>query len=1112
MTTDTNSILSSSPLHLAAGQKLAGCYLLERPLEVGGGHLVWIAQDEVLGKEVSLHFLPTEVTRDAAAVEELRREVKRSRPLIHPGVLRVYDLVEGDDWTAVAMESFEGRCLAALLQEKGRFEVEDVETWLDQVCVTLEEAQRIKLTHRDLAPDNFFVTPAGRLLLANFGLSRVVQDSLRRSRAGSGGVARLHTLSPQLLDGATPAPTDDVYGLGTLFFELLTGQPLFSGGDVADKIRHASPPRLSEVRDGARDPGKSIPDSWDNVIAACLNKAGNERPHRPSEIVSSIEAYTPPPVAPAEAAILSEEALTEVEAAAAPRSPEISPEEPTLSIAEPVLVEEHLTAEVPVIIGETEAVEEPEFIEELVAVEESVPVEEPAMIAESVAAEEPVGAIAMHTEARETIASAVPDPIETAAPVVEPESLIPAPTPSAPEHLPKTDLMPPPKPVVKRPVQLYDTEEDAFSAILPRRFRFPAAVAAAVALLLLLINGFFSGPKEKSGQPPKIATSDASDRSELTSIKNSVGGAAESPAKKTPDAIEGPNEPFSAPEPAAIQKAPAKPEMLVAAGPTPSVPPAGSSSAAKSAPALSLEKEITEKSAAVERLKRELAATEKSQQASVKEQQASVAALAAAQKAIEDKLKTAATAKKVADDLLAARKKREDEQKEAETAARAAQQLAAEKTRAAEDAKKALAEFEAQNRDKLAAQEKADTELKSLQQTLAERQKSADAQARSAATVETARQQQIAALQQTEQELAQAKANISKASVEEERRRQGVNAEKQKLDDELASMRALFEQKMKDIEDRRRQIEGAPKTSTTPTTKPELPPTAEVKAPPVAAPAPTTLPLMAMKTDVATLPTATPQPATATPISVVTSASMNSLGMKFAPVGEVFFCVWQTRVKDFETFAKTVNLKSTAWRGPGFRQGPDHPVVNVTWTEAIAFCKWLTDKEHKDGSLPANQFYRLPYDLEWSKAVALPDESGKTPEARDMSVPDLYPWGTDWPPPKGSGNYTGEETGSDVAIKGYEDGFAWTSPVGSFPPNKFGLYDMGGNVWQWCMDSWNNESKAKVLRGASWYNGALKLSLLSSCRVHAAPDSSTDNYGFRIVRASESSAGKPTKK
>jgi formylglycine-generating enzyme required for sulfatase activity len=262
-----------------------------------------------------------------------------------------------------------------------------------------------------------------------------------------------------------------------------------------------------------------------------------------------------------------------------------------------------------------------------------------------------------------------------------------------------------------------------------------------------------------------------------------------------------------------------------------------------------------------------------------------------------------------------------------------------------------------------------------------------------------------------------------------------------------------------------------------------------------------------MKTDpekVPALPGPTP-PKPGTP----TAGLENSLGMKLLPVGDVEFCIWQTRVKDFDVFAKAVNLKSSAWKGPGFKQTPDHPVVNVTWIEAVAFCKWLTEREHKDGTLPANQYYRLPTDIEWSRAVGLAEETGKTPEARDMGISDVYPWGNQWPPPPRSGNYTGEETGSDVAIKGYDDGFPWTSPVGSFPPNRAGLYDMGGNVWQWCMDAWNNDSRAKVLRGASWYNGALKLSLLSSCRVHASPDSSTDNYGFRIVRASDGAkAGK----
>jgi formylglycine-generating enzyme required for sulfatase activity len=181
----------------------------------------------------------------------------------------------------------------------------------------------------------------------------------------------------------------------------------------------------------------------------------------------------------------------------------------------------------------------------------------------------------------------------------------------------------------------------------------------------------------------------------------------------------------------------------------------------------------------------------------------------------------------------------------------------------------------------------------------------------------------------------------------------------------------------------------------------------------------------------------------------------------------------------------------------------------VSWNDANQFCLWLTEKEHRAGILAPNQTYRLPTDLEWSAAVGLPPETGRTPESRDMDVPDVYPWGTEWPPPQGAGNYTGEETDSDVAIKGYNDGFAWTSPVGSFNVNKFGLYDMGGNVWEWCEDWWNSEQKAKVLRGGSWYNGALKLSLLSSCRIHASADQGTDNYGFRVVVAQEMSKAKP---
>ena len=236
---------------------------------------------------------------------------------------------------------------------------------------------------------------------------------------------------------------------------------------------------------------------------------------------------------------------------------------------------------------------------------------------------------------------------------------------------------------------------------------------------------------------------------------------------------------------------------------------------------------------------------------------------------------------------------------------------------------------------------------------------------------------------------------------------------------------------------------------------------------------------------------------------------VNSLEMKFVPVPivgrptggtKILFGVWDTRVQDFEVFAK-----ATVWTVEEvlFVQGPTHPVVNVSWEDANAFCAWLTKREKEIlniGAKDSYYTYRLPTDHEWSCAVGIGDreDANALPEEKDGKINGLYPWGTAWPPPKGSGNYLGEENGGKYAIKGYNDGFKYTSPVGSFSANRYGLYDIGGNVWQWCNDSYHSMQVSRILRGASW-NYSDSGSLLSSYRVSAKPNNRSDNYGFRCV-------------
>ncbi|MDP9162065.1 MAG: SUMF1/EgtB/PvdO family nonheme iron enzyme, partial [Acidobacteriota bacterium] len=165
----------------------------------------------------------------------------------------------------------------------------------------------------------------------------------------------------------------------------------------------------------------------------------------------------------------------------------------------------------------------------------------------------------------------------------------------------------------------------------------------------------------------------------------------------------------------------------------------------------------------------------------------------------------------------------------------------------------------------------------------------------------------------------------------------------------------------------------------------------------------------------------------------------NSLGMRFVPVPatNVLFSVWDTRVQDYEAFVRATGRD---FESPPFPQGPTHPVANVNWDDAKAFCRWLTDKERHEGRLSAEQEYRLPTDSEWSAAVGLINEVGHTPLDKSGKTENTYPWGTQWPPPKGAGNY-----GAGLQV----DEFTFTSPVGSFAANKYGLYDLGGNVWQW---------------------------------------------------------------
>lgn len=226
------------------------------------------------------------------------------------------------------------------------------------------------------------------------------------------------------------------------------------------------------------------------------------------------------------------------------------------------------------------------------------------------------------------------------------------------------------------------------------------------------------------------------------------------------------------------------------------------------------------------------------------------------------------------------------------------------------------------------------------------------------------------------------------------------------------------------------------------------------------------------------------------PVPVAGRSWTNSQGVKFVPAGTdgILFGIWDVRVKDYAAFVKETGY---VWPKSDFSQTENEPAVNVSWNDAQAFCQWLSKKEQTEGSLAPNQKYRLPSDTEWSKAVGLDEGDGGTPMDKDMQIKDVYPWSA-----AGSSSRAEEDYVASLVHVGYAN----TTPVGSYAANKYGLYDMGNNVWQWCEDKFAPSSPFRVFRGNTWfYCSRSPMGLPSSFRGRTNPGDRATTIGFRMV-------------
>jgi serine/threonine protein kinase len=286
----------------AAGQRILNRYTFVRILGRGGMGVVWLARDDELEREVALKFLPELVVHDRAVLEELKHETRRSLALTHHNIVRIYDFAQDAECACISMEYVDGATLSSLRVDRPNkvFETEELGPLLQQVCEALQYAHnQARIVHRDLKPSNLMVNAKGDVKVADFGIARSLTDSVSMLTMARGTSGTLAYMSPQQLDGERVSELDDIYSLGATIYELLTGKPPFYSGQLDRLVREKVPPSIAVRRADLGTTSKaSIPQHWEEAVAACLAKDPAARPRSAAELRERLLAPTRTHVAP----------------------------------------------------------------------------------------------------------------------------------------------------------------------------------------------------------------------------------------------------------------------------------------------------------------------------------------------------------------------------------------------------------------------------------------------------------------------------------------------------------------------------------------------------------------------------------------------------------------------------------------------------------------------------------------------------------------------------------------------------------------------------------------------------------------------------------------------
>jgi eukaryotic-like serine/threonine-protein kinase len=244
---------------------IAGRYRIEKLLGAGASGRVFLATDEVAGRQVAIKMFFASGARGGAAYERFVREARLASTLRHPSLVEVYDVSVERGF--LVMEYLPGGSLATRLQAGERFTAPQIRRMALDIIGGLEAAHHRGVVHRDVKPANIFFDARGTAKLGDFGVAHLVD--LGQTQTG-GLIGTLAYMSPEQITGASISISADLYALGVTLFEAVTGRLPFLGPDFVAQHLGEEPPVASSIVDG-------LPQAWDGILAALLVKNPQER-------------------------------------------------------------------------------------------------------------------------------------------------------------------------------------------------------------------------------------------------------------------------------------------------------------------------------------------------------------------------------------------------------------------------------------------------------------------------------------------------------------------------------------------------------------------------------------------------------------------------------------------------------------------------------------------------------------------------------------------------------------------------------------------------------------------------------------------------------------------